>query len=504
MLALGASALLLGITAVVALAAPGSLLFVEVEKDGVAGVDGLNGAAGVASSPDGRHVYVAGEVDDSLSAFSRDPATGALTFIESEKDGVAGVDGLDEVSGSAASPDGKNVYTASVTDDAVATFSRDPATGAVTFVEQDKDGVGGVDGLDVAVGIAASPDGKNVYVAGRADDAIAVFARDPATGALTFVEQEKDGVGGVDGLDLVGAVAVSPDGGNVYAAGTTDDAVASFARDPATGALTFVEQDKDGLAAVDGLDGAEGVAASPDAKHVYVSGGNDDAVATFSRNLATGALTFVEQDKDGVSGVDGLDDARRVAASPDGGNVYVGGQDDDAIATFARDPATGALAQVEQDTDGVAGVDGLDGILGIDPVCDGMHVNTTGFTDDALTVFSREGGQPGTCAPDLELSGKKKKKLAAKVPTTATCINELCEATAKGKLKGAKGKLKKDTEDLDFNDPGKLKLKLKGKARDAAENALDDGKKVKVKVTVEAEDLAGNVATEKRKVKLKG
>ena len=38
----------------------------------------------------------------------------------------------------------------------------------------------------------------------------------------------------------------------------------------------------------------------------YVTGNGDDAVAVFSRASSTGALTFVEVQKDGVNGVDGL------------------------------------------------------------------------------------------------------------------------------------------------------------------------------------------------------
>jgi hypothetical protein len=140
-----------------------------------------------------------------------------------------------------------------------------------------------VDGLDFAQGVAASPDGAHVYVTGQEDDAVAVFSRDPATGALTFVEQDKDGVAGVDGLDGARGVTASPDGAHVYVTSGLDDAVATFARDPATGALTFVEQDKDGVDGVDGLDGAQGVAPSPEGAHVYVASRLDHAVATFAR-----------------------------------------------------------------------------------------------------------------------------------------------------------------------------------------------------------------------------
>ena len=113
---------------------------------------------------------------------------------------------------------------------------------------------------------------------------MAVFGRDPGTGALTFVEAQEHGAHGV---------AVSPDGGHVYVASKSDSLLA-FARNPDTGALAYVETLTDNVGGVDGLAGAGSVAVSPDNKHVYAVGFKDDAVAVFSRDAATGRLAFVQ------------------------------------------------------------------------------------------------------------------------------------------------------------------------------------------------------------------
>ena len=105
----------------------------------------------------------------------------------------------------------------------------------LTFVEFRRDGFGGVDGLRGAYSVMLSPDGKYLYAAGLDDDAVAVFSRDSTTGVLTFVEVQRDGVGGVDGLLLAQSVTVSPDGKHLYAAGANDDAVAVFSRDSTAG-----------------------------------------------------------------------------------------------------------------------------------------------------------------------------------------------------------------------------------------------------------------------------
>ncbi len=90
------------------------------------------------------------------------------------------------------------------------------------FEEVQKDADPGVDGLSRAVAMALAPGGEQLYVASLEDDSVAVFDRDPVSGALTFVEAHFDGAGGVDGLAEAAAVAVSPDGASVYVAGQND------------------------------------------------------------------------------------------------------------------------------------------------------------------------------------------------------------------------------------------------------------------------------------------
>lgn len=359
--------------------------FVQMKRSGVGGVVGMDGPQGVFVSPDGRNVYVA-SYDNTLVVFARDPGDGTLTYLETHVDGVNGVNGLAGAQSVVVSPDDKHVYVAGGEDNAIAVFER-IADGRLTFVEFKKDGVGGVDGLHGAETVTISPDGKFIYVASDIDDAVAVFKRDATTGQLTFVEAQKDGVGGVDGLDKARAVVVSPDGKHVYAAGAFDDAVVVFARNASTGKLTFVELKKDGSGGVDGLARARGVAVSPDGRTVYVAGGDDNALAIFTRNASTGKLTFVGVVRDGVDGVDGLAGVQDVIVSTDGERVYAVSETDDTLAVFARDPSTGLLTFVELFRDNDGSVDGLDGAHGLAVSADGRNIYTVSVLDDACDVF---------------------------------------------------------------------------------------------------------------------
>ncbi len=362
------------------------LVFQELFRNGTAGANGLQGSEAVRVSADGRTLYVASILDNSVVLFSRDTATGALTFVEQYKDGVGGVDGLLAAHFIALSPDQKSVYVAGRGDDAVATFSRNETTGQLTFVQVIKASTANP-GLSGASFVEVSADGKNVYVAGRFDNAVVVFRRNETTGLLTYIETEKDGFSGVDGLNNVRWLALSPDGRHLYTASLNDNAISTFSRNELTGRLTFLQVLSDGVGGVDGLDQAASVVVSRDGGQVYVAGSRDDAIAIFTRDAATGLLTFAQSLKNGVSGVTGLDGVIALALSPDNRFLYADGFFDDTLVVFPRNETTGLLGTATIYKDSVAGLDGLDGAHGIAISPDGSSVYVGGYLDNALVGF---------------------------------------------------------------------------------------------------------------------
>ena len=80
--------------------------------------------------------------------------------------------------------------------------------------------------------VAISPDGKNVYVASSESDAIAIFKRKPKTGSLSqrqgtagCISAKGGGCATALGLEHPNSVAVSADGANVYATSLESNAV---------------------------------------------------------------------------------------------------------------------------------------------------------------------------------------------------------------------------------------------------------------------------------------
>lgn len=359
----------------------GRLRLVQVLEDGEDGVAGLFGAASVAVSPDGANTYVTGFYGDTLAVFARDAESGQLTFLEVQRNGVNGVDGLSNAVEVAVSPDGAHVYVTSHQGSTLAAFARDPLTGRLTFVQAQREGLPGPDHR--LVGLAVSPDGAHVYVSGLGtENDVAVFARDAVTGMLTPIEVVSTG------LPPTYGVQVSPDGAQVYAAGPAAKALTAFQRDPTTGRLTRLASWRNGVDNVQGLDGAQIIVMSADGASLYVAGLYDHAVAVFARDVSTGLLSFVRAVQSGVEGVQGLKGARGLVVSPDGAHVWAGGFVDKAIVLFSRDPNTGRLGFVEARRDVVAEWIGMGAMnrLALSP--DGRYLYGASSSYNALLVLT--------------------------------------------------------------------------------------------------------------------
>lgn len=267
-----------------------------VDGDTLAGetVDGLSGARGMAMDAGSDHLYVAGGFDDAVAVFRR-ASDGTLTFLEAAINGVATgggepVSGLDGVRDLAVTPDGLHVIAAADTSDAVVVFERDDTAassdfGRLSFVDR-VDGVG-----DRPMAVDVSPDGSHVYVAAQNSDSVSVLRRiavagDPAFGQLILVETLVDGVDGLDFMSRPRDVEVSPDGNRVYVAAQGDSAVLVFDRDrnPGSarfGTLALSAVSRDGVAGVDGLDNTYAVTVAIGSRNAYAIGFDDRAIASY-------------------------------------------------------------------------------------------------------------------------------------------------------------------------------------------------------------------------------
>jgi len=312
-----------------------------------------------------------------------------LVFVEAHFDEQNGVDGLDQVYSIAQSPDGKHLYAAAMADDALAVFERDSETGQLVFLERLKDGEGGIEDLDGARSVAISPDGDHAYAVAMFDNALTMFARDGASGKLTPIGSASDDDPGVDGMAEPRSVAISPDGKHLYVAGWKEDALAVFSRDSGTGAASFQGRYKQGEDGVTGLKGPHHLAFSPDGLSLYVSLWGEDAVSHFRRDADLGLLEYEGKLVNGEGEVRGLRGTRASVVSANGERVYVAAWNDDAVTILDRD-SEGRLSYADTRFDGLGDVAGLDAPHALALSADGLFLYAASFFDDAITVFARD------------------------------------------------------------------------------------------------------------------
>lgn len=350
---------------------------------------------------------------------------GELTYAGCVTDAATGcattsVGSIPSVGGIAVSPDGRSLYVTSFSASTVTRFDRDPATGALTprgcLTRGSGCGAGadGIESLLDAREIAVSPDGRNVYVVSPTADAVAVLTRDPTTGAIAYAgcvsQAATGGCGSAPALDSPVQLAVTPDGGAVVVASSTANTLSVFTRNPTTGALTYSTCFQQGTTLcgannVVGLAGANGVTVSADSRAIYVAASTSQAIARFTRDPQTGAVTYrgcetaTSGCPNGANALAPLSSAYRAVVDPLGRNLYAIGQASNfALTTFDRDAASGALTFRSCFDRGSVCGGGRDGLTqltwpqALTISSDGRSVYVLGSNagDAALTRFDRD------------------------------------------------------------------------------------------------------------------
>jgi DNA-binding beta-propeller fold protein YncE len=268
----------------------------------------------------------------------------------------------------AVSPNGKFVYVADG-DDSVQWFSRSGANGSVAYKGCVDSGTeAGCSHLAQNVlllprALTLSPDGSNLYVVSETSDAIVRFTVG-SDGALTFAScAEDDGLpdwgcaAEVPFLDLPLRVVVAPDGKSVYSSsGSTEQVALNHFSTSLSPVGCYAEVvGSSGCTQLEPLQAPNGLAVSPDGKHLYVTSVGRDAIGWFSRNAETGALSFagcLDDGEDITEFTEGCGEdpvanynfLNHITFSPNGSHAYV--TDETGLGVvyhFSRNGTSGAL-----------------------------------------------------------------------------------------------------------------------------------------------------------------
>ena len=176
--------------------------------------------AGVACDPTGRFVYVSNYIAGSVSQYSINQTTGALTSLGAD------IAANTQPFTLACESTGRFVYVANYGASTVSQYSINQTTGVLTSI-----------GADIATSgtarvITCDPTGRFVYVSCVSSNTISMYSINQTTGVLTSITTA------ISLPSAGGAISCEPTGKFVFAATTTT--VNTFSINQTTGALTFV------------------------------------------------------------------------------------------------------------------------------------------------------------------------------------------------------------------------------------------------------------------------
>jgi len=238
--------------------------------------------------PSGKFAYVANYGSNSVSAYSIDASTGALARIDSDKVTTGNQTSIPARSGPrsiAIDPSGGFAYVANYNDDSVSVYSIDTTTGALTAI--DADGIGsGVPYIPTGAGpwsVTVGPAGAYLYVTNRAatGNTVNVFAIGNA-GAGTL---------SLSGTTSTGAnttpvsIAIHPSGNYTYVVNYGTDKVQLY--DSSTlGSLTYINQWSTGVQ-------PSAIRIDSTGQYAYVTNYGDNSVSAYAVSQIDGSLTPV-------------------------------------------------------------------------------------------------------------------------------------------------------------------------------------------------------------------
>ena len=197
--------------------------------------------------------------------------------------GTVASSNITNVGVSCASPSiGALAFVANSADNTVSVYSINASTGALTAVRGSPFATG-----TTPSSVAINPAGTLAFVANENSSNVSVYSINATTGALTQVSGSPFATGGIPG-GIPFSVAINPAGTLAFVANSADNTVSVYSINATTGALTAVP----GSPFAAGTN-PYSVAINPAGTLAFVANVNSNTVSVYSINASTGALTQV-------------------------------------------------------------------------------------------------------------------------------------------------------------------------------------------------------------------
>ncbi|HEY0947230.1 MAG TPA: lactonase family protein [Opitutaceae bacterium] len=283
-------------------------------------------------SADRRHLYSVSAATASIHAFAVDPASGALTPLNQQPTGSAGPCDL------RLDATGRLLLAANYGGGSMSAF---PVAADGTLGERSAlfqfEGKGPYPGRQEgphAHGITYSPDNRFVLVPDLGTDQVMIYAVDPAAGRVT---PHTPAFAALPPGSGPRHATFSPDGRHVYVINELANTVTAFAYDAAAGTLDPLETLSTLPPDFKQPNTTAEIAVHPRGHTVYASNRGHDSLALYTRDAATGRLTFrTHVPTRGKA-------PRHFTLTPDAQWLIAANQDSDSLTVYRVDPQTGDL-----------------------------------------------------------------------------------------------------------------------------------------------------------------
>jgi 6-phosphogluconolactonase (cycloisomerase 2 family) len=294
----------------------------------------------VIPDPSGHFLFALNGNDNTISTYYIDPIGGGLTDASTLTVPIVPV-----VNGTGVGslpyegtidPTGRFLYVANNLDNTVTSFSVNTATGALTEIGTPTNAGNG------PTMVLTDRSGKFLYVVNNIDGTISGFAINATTGALTALATVPAFPATAGNSPFFGAV--DPSNKYLYVGNFGDDTLSGFSINTTTGALTAIAGSPFSVAAGAG---PYGVAFDPATKYLYVGNFNNESVSGFAIGASgvLGASLFPDVSSSPTGAVSGSTPFS-LSIDPAGTYVTVANQGSNTLAQFSLAPATGILTPV--------------------------------------------------------------------------------------------------------------------------------------------------------------
>jgi len=218
----------------------------------------------------GRFAYVVNMTANTISAYSIDAGTGALTQIAGSPFASTGTTPVAAV----VDPNGSFLYVANNGSNNISVYSIDDSSGALTSAGEPIDAGNG------PFAILVDPADQFLYVANTTDNTISVFAVNGSSGVPSAISGSPFSAG-----TQPTSMKTDPGGNFLYVTDYAVGEVTAFSIEAGAGSLATIGGSPFGAGA-----GALSIAIDPTGTYAYVANETGDSISMYSINSGTGAL----------------------------------------------------------------------------------------------------------------------------------------------------------------------------------------------------------------------